>query len=49
MLRLASLDRRALIRPHCSEVIKDVLAIADDLKIFCSDVDVWVARFLVDQ
>ena len=49
MLGLVWLYRRALIRAHCSEVIKDVLNIADELKIFCSDVDVLVAKFLFDQ
>ena len=49
MLGLVRLNRRALIRAHCSEVIKDVLNIADDLKIFCSDGDVLGAKFLADQ
>ena len=49
MLRLASLNRRALIRPHCSEVIKDVFTIADDLKIFCSDVDALGVKFMADR
>ena len=49
MLGLVRLNRRALIGAHCSEVIKDVLNIADDLKIFCSDVDVLGAEFLVNQ
>jgi hypothetical protein len=46
---LARLNRRALIRPHCSEFINDVLNMDDDLKIFCSDVDALGAKFLVDQ
>ena len=48
MLCLVSLDRRALIWPHCSEVINDVLNRYDDLKIFCSEVDVLGAKLLVD-
>jgi hypothetical protein len=46
---LARLNRRALIVPHCSEVINDVLNMDDDLKIFCSDVDALGAKYLVDQ
>jgi hypothetical protein len=36
-------------KPHLSEVIKDVLSMAEDLKIFCSDVDILGTKFLVDQ
>ena len=49
MLGLVRLNRRALMKAHCSEIIKDVLNIADDLKIFCSDIDVLGAKSLVDQ
>ena len=49
MLSLVWLNRGALIRAHSSEVIKDFLDIADDLKIFCSDVDALGAKFLLDQ
>ncbi len=44
-----SLNRRALIWPHCSEIINDVLNIAVDLNIIHSDVDVLAAKLLVDQ
>ena len=37
------------MRPHCSEVIKDVFTIADDLEMFCSDVDVLGVKFMADQ
>ena len=49
MLGLVRLNRRALIRAHCSELFKDVLNIADDLNIIYSDVDVLAAKLLVDQ